>query len=279
MGQSPGSDVEATRENLAHASPQTLKLGPRRRGASPGTTRRVPEGGPGPATRRATRRDASPERSANARARRYARTRGRRAVPGCRPAVPATANRRPPRIRGKSAARRSNRYPARRARGARANARRIWTRRLRGPRTFQSTSTRVESSELPPDMYNRRVPSRVRGGMRRLAVPRDSERMTRLIGFSRRRAFGGKSEHLDALSLSTNRRHSDARHDARATSPRAPARSDARERPRLARDRPSASPRAVRRVRRARVLLRRRQRQIVRFDGAWLGRDRHRPRA
>ena len=30
MGQSPGSDVEATRENLAHASPQTLKLGPRR---------------------------------------------------------------------------------------------------------------------------------------------------------------------------------------------------------------------------------------------------------
>ena len=54
-------------------------------------------------------------------------------------------------------------------------------------------------------MYNRRVPSRVRGGMRRLAAPRDSERMTRRIidGFSRRRAFGGKSEHLDALSLSS----------------------------------------------------------------------------
>ena len=90
----------------------------------------------------------------------------------------------------------------------------------------------------------------------------------------------GKSHHhLDVGFLSSNRRHPDARHDTRATSPRAPARSDAREHSRLAGDRPFASPRAVRRVRRARVLLGRRQRQIVRSDGAWLGRDRHRPRA
>ena len=235
MGQSPGSEVEATRDNertCRRKNPETRFEASKREAR--GTTRRSGARAR-PATRPATPGSRRPsEKSARTRAR-YARTRGHRGRParGRRYRDALTAARRG------SEEKRSvtlNRYPARRLR-ARANARRIRTRRSRGPRTFQSTST---SRKLGASTRHVQSTGAVAtsGRARRLAAPR----LVPDDGIDRSTA--GNTDHdLDVGFLAAEPRQLDACQTHASISP--PARADARASgswPRPWVDRPRASP-------------------------------------